>query len=198
MSKSKAATWKQTGEWGQKHRKYQDQSGKGKAKSQDEVKKALNEALKEKDDTKVNESMVERLNRMYGSFLAEPVIPVEVVMGAQPVTMAKATDAAFMLNDSINTKNIFNVIETEADRGIIRAKVGLAAAARMENSIGYGYFYLAVLKNAMLIEMAKFFDLHKHKVIWNRPAKPDNYFLDFDTVAGYEIRCYICKTPEVK
>jgi hypothetical protein len=149
---------------------------------------------------KVNETMVEKLNRMYGSFLAEPVIPVEVVLGAHPVTLAKATADAFTLNAAIyiHTKSIFNVIETEADQGIIRAKVGLAAAARMENSIGYGYFYLAVLKNAMLIEMAKFFDLHQHKVIWNRPAKPYQYFIDFDDVAGYEIRCYIDKTPEVK
>jgi hypothetical protein len=43
MSKSKAATWKQTGEWGKKSRKYQAQTNKGKASQQ----KILGKAIKE-------------------------------------------------------------------------------------------------------------------------------------------------------
>jgi hypothetical protein len=149
---------------------------------------------------KINETAVEKLNRMYGEYLALPCLPVEVVMGKQPVTLARSTDDAFTLNTAIDvhTKNINNVIETEADQGIIRATIGLAAASRMIDDLGYGYFYLAVLKNEMLSEMAKFFNLSNHKVVWNRAGKSNEYFIDFDNVAGYEVRCYIVKTKVSK
>lgn len=149
---------------------------------------------------KVNETSVEKLNRMYGEYLSLPCLPIEVVMGKAPVTLARSTHDAFSLSAAIDvrTKNINNVIETEADQGIIRATIGLAAASRMIDDLGYGYFYLAVLKNEMLSEMAKFFNLSTNTVVWARPGKSDEYFRDFDDVAGYEIRCYIDKTKVTK
>lgn len=150
--------------------------------------------------TKVNETPSEKLNRMYGDFLKIPVTPIDVQLGAHPVTLANSTEGAFSLNEPVmaKIKNIHCSIETKADQGIIRAMIGMATASRMMDDLGFGYFYLAVLKNAMLTEMSKFFDLNQHEVVWNRPGKSDQYFRDFDNVAGYEIRCYIDKSPGLR
>ena len=145
---------------------------------------------------KVNETAVEQLNRMYGSFLEIKCLPIEVNMKSHPVTLAGKTEGAFTLNDSVSatTRNLNNIYETQADQGIIRANIGLASSSKMLTDLGYGYFYLSILKNAMLMELSKFFNLNDHKVIWSRPGKVDEFFRDFDNVAGYEVRAYIDKS----
>jgi Skp family chaperone for outer membrane proteins len=53
MSKSKSATWKQTGEWGKKSRKYQDQLGKRKAIANKIVGKAIKDYFNSLTDEEV-------------------------------------------------------------------------------------------------------------------------------------------------
>lgn len=143
----------------------------------------------------------EKLNRLYGDFLKFKTNPINIDIGhPHPVTLARGDQDAFSLNAAISgsVQTIINVVETEAHQGVIRAFIPFQYVARMVTDDNFAYMYLGVMKNNMLLELSKFFDLDKRTVVWNSPGKPNVFFREFENMPGVEVRAYIDKTPVVK
>lgn len=133
-----------------------------------------------------------KLNLLYGNFLSAQWNPLEIQFDADAVTIAKNDESPFMLKAvSGYTKTIINEIEIEGSQFVIRGVVPYSFITRIEKDPGYGFFYLALVKNEMLKQLAKYVNLNKYTVVWNRPGIIPSWFIELDHIAGFEIRAYV-------
>lgn len=130
------------------------------------------------------------LDSMYGSFLDKPIEPVKV-NDLKSLTIAKNEDCAFSLAEADMPFSGVDFTPCNGDQGIVRVKLGYSHVARMESDFWYGIQILALLKNAMIAELAKNFDITKYKVHFALPGRPGKYFSDSLSSASVEIRAYI-------